>query len=135
MAIMSWSGKLSVGVERFDNEHKKLVEKLNGLHDELLRANAAGTMGTLLSDLVKYAQTHFLGEEAYFSEYHYPGALSHKIEHDAFRKKANDLEQAHRAGKTNLYLETLTFLKDWLTNHIMGTDMRYKDFFQSRGVK
>jgi len=135
MAIMVWSAKLSVGVEKFDNEHKKLVELLNGLHDEMMRGNANGNMGALLSNLVRYTQTHFLGEESYFSEHSYPGWLSHKAEHDAFRKKAAELEQAHKKGKTNLSLETAKFLKDWLTNHILGTDMRYKDFFHARGIK
>ena len=52
MGIMIWTEKLSVGVVSLDNEHKKLVEILNGLHDEMLRGNAgAAVMGTLLGKL------------------------------------------------------------------------------------
>jgi len=135
MSIMVWSAKLSVGVERFDNEHKKLVGMLNGLHDEMLKGKANTVLGPLLSELVKYTQTHFANEESLFKNHHYPNALSHKLEHDQLRKKAMELEVGLKEGRINLSTETMKFLKDWLTNHILGTDMQYKEFLRSKGVK
>jgi hemerythrin-like metal-binding protein len=135
MSIMVWSEKLSVGVERFDNEHKKLVEMLNGLHDEMLKGKAANVIGPLLSNLVKYTQTHFANEEALFKTHHYPNALTHKLEHDQLRKKAAEMDHAFKEGRINLSTDTMKFLKDWLTKHILGTDMQYKDFLNAKGVK
>lgn len=135
MALMTWSPKLSVGVDRFDQEHKALVDMLNALHDGMLKAEAKETMGPLLKKLVQYTRHHFASEEDAFKEHHYPQALSHKIEHDHLRRKAEDLLRAYESGKTGLSAETLKFLKDWLTNHILGTDMQYKGHFQSKGLK
>jgi hemerythrin-like metal-binding protein len=135
MALMIWSQKLSVGVERFDREHKVLVEMLNGLHDGMLRGEAKNILGPLLRKLVQYTQTHFADEEAMFKEHHYPSALSHTLEHDKLRKKVEALAQAYEEGKAGLTVETSKFLKEWLTSHILETDMQYKTHFQAKGLK
>jgi hemerythrin len=136
MGIMIWTEKLSVGVVSLDNEHKKLVEILNGLHDEMLRGNAgAAVMGTLLGKLAGYVQTHLAREEALFKVNAYPKATAHIREHDVFRKKLSELETAHKAGRAGISTETMKYLKEWLMAHILGTDMQYKEFFQSKGVK
>jgi hemerythrin len=88
MSIMVWSARLSVGVEQFDHEHRKLIGMLNDLHDEMLKGKASRLLGPLLANLVKYTQTHFANEEAQFKTHHYPNALSHKLEHDHLRRKA-----------------------------------------------
>jgi len=35
MALITWSDDLSVGVEGIDDQHKKLVQLVNGLHNHL----------------------------------------------------------------------------------------------------
>jgi len=52
-----------------------------------------------------------------------------------FRKKVSELETACNAGLAGVASEALKYLKDWLTKHILGTDMQYKEFFQKKGVK
>jgi hemerythrin len=37
-------------------------------------------------------------------------------------------------GDFMIGVEVLAFLKDWLTNHIMKSDMAYSDFLVSKGV-
>jgi hemerythrin len=32
-------------------------------------------------------------------------------------------------------VSTLDFLREWLSQHILGIDMQYKDFLASKGVK
>jgi hemerythrin len=136
MGIMIWTEKLSVGVARLDDEHKKLVELLNGLHDEMLRGKADATvMGALLGKLIRYVHTHFANEEALFKSTAYPMVLAHVREHEAFRKKVSELEKAYKAGTAGLSSETMKFLMEWLTKHIMGTDMQYKEFFQTKSPK
>jgi hemerythrin len=35
MAFINWTDELSVGVELFDNDHKKLVSLANSLHESI----------------------------------------------------------------------------------------------------
>jgi hemerythrin len=39
------------------------------------------------------------------------------------------------AGQTALSIEVLNFLKDWVGNHIQGTDKKYGPFFNKNGLK
>jgi hemerythrin len=38
------------------------------------------------------------------------------------------------AYKTNVPIEILTYLKDWWINHILKIDMKYKSFFNEKGL-
>ena len=45
-----------------------------------------------------------------------------------------DLAAKFKAGKTTLSIQTGSFLKDWLSNHILTTDKSYGPHLASRGV-
>jgi hemerythrin len=38
------------------------------------------------------------------------------------------------AGRATVSLKLMTFLKDWLSKHILETDMRYRNHMTSRRV-
>ncbi|MBF0518004.1 MAG: hypothetical protein HQK97_13000, partial [Nitrospirae bacterium] len=44
-------------------------------------------------------------------------------------------QQKFKDGKGGLTLDIMTFLKKWLAEHIIGTDKKYTNFFNSRGLK
>jgi len=64
----------------------------------------------------------------------FAGCFTHRREHDAFRKKAAQLQESYRADPLVLTLEVNRFLKDWLTGHILGTDKRYGPYLLAKGV-
>jgi len=37
-------------------------------------------------------------------------------------------------GKASVTPELMTFLQDWLTNHILTVDQKYGEFLNSKGV-
>jgi len=135
MALIAWTEKLSVGVAKIDKEHQGLVDLLNSLHDGMLAGQGKDALGPTLAKLVQYTERHFAGEEALFRLHAYPKAAEHKKEHDALTAKVKLLEIDYRSGKSALTGDLMTFLRDWLTKHIMGVDMQYKPFFAQKGVK
>jgi len=38
------------------------------------------------------------------------------------------------SGTAMISMEVMDFLKDWLVNHIQGTDKIYGPFFKSKGI-
>lgn len=132
MAYIEWEDSFSVGVEIFDNEHKKLIEIINRLHLALLMKETDAVMGKTLKDLIDYTITHFAHEEDNMSNQTYPEFFKHKKEHDELIKKVQDFKTQIESGKTTISLSIMNFLKDWLMEHILGTDMKYKDFFAGK---
>ena len=127
MELFQWSEKYSVGNFLIDGQHKRLVSMINQLHESMRDGKGKETLQKILDDLVRYTKEHFLTEEAMMKKANYPGYAAHKAEHDKLTEKAVDLQKAYADGKAPLTMDVLNFLKNWLTNHIEGTDKKYKD--------
>jgi hemerythrin len=135
MALIIWSEDLSVGIKEIDEQHKKLVQMLNELHDAMSAGKSTLVMGDLLAKLIAYTQTHFQKEESYMSKYAYADLPAHKTEHTALTQKALDVQKRYKEGTAMVSIEVLSFLKNWLTTHIQGTDKKYAPFLNSKGLK
>jgi hemerythrin len=134
MAFFEWTDQLSVNVRAIDNQHKKLVEMINALNDAMLAHKGREMQKATIDAMVDYAATHFTLEEGYMKKFNYPEFPAHKKEHDEFTRTARDLKERADKKGFGLTLEIMGFLKDWLQNHIMGTDKRYSRFFNEHGL-
>ena len=68
MPLMQWNEKMSVGVSTFDNEHKKLIDLVNALHDGIQANRTPDVLGKVLDGLISYTATHFKHEEEFFAK-------------------------------------------------------------------
>ena len=134
MALMAWNDQLSVNVAQVDSQHKKLVELLNSFHDAMKQGKGKEAMGKTFSELLDYTVYHFGTEEDFFKKYGYPAFAAHKKEHEALTKQAMDLNARFSRGEEVISADTLTFLKNWLRDHIMGSDKKYGPFLNAKGV-
>jgi hemerythrin len=122
-SLMEWSDKLSVGVERIDNEHKRLVILLNELHRALEAGTGQGALGGVLDGLIQYASYHFAHEEDLFLRSGYPGYEKHRLQHQALTAKVLKIYEDFQSGTAaGLPEQVMEFLKNWLSQHIMGAD-------------
>lgn len=135
MALIEWNEILSVKVKEMDEQHKKLIEIINNLNDAMKIGKSKEVIGDILSNLAKYITVHFTSEEKYMEKYNYPELPQQKKAHETFVAKITDYQKMFKDGKTVLSIEIMNFLKDWLTTHIKGTDKKYGDFFNSKGLK
>lgn len=134
MSLMTWNSGLSVNIKQVDSQHMKLVDLLNNFHDAMKSGKGQEVMGKTFSALIDYTLYHFETEEALFKEHSYPDSASHKKEHEALTKQARDLSERFSRGESVISAETMTFLKNWLNNHILGSDKKYAPFLNARGV-
>jgi len=135
MALITWSKSLSVGVDEFDNQHQNLIAMINELHVAMKERKGKAAMAKIIYGLINYTSSHFLAEEIYFDKYNYPDSESHKKEHQLFVEKVKDVQKGFTENRLMISIDTMDFLKDWLTNHIQGTDKKYSAFFNKLGLK
>jgi hemerythrin len=125
MPIVEWSETFSVGIGEIDQHHRHLMDLLNKLYDDFSEGSAAKDLGPVLDELVDYATYHFSCEERWMTQSSYPKLPEHRGEHERFIRRVNEIQKDFLNTGTRVYLETLTFVKNWLTNHILQTDAEY----------
>ncbi|MDM7202652.1 MAG: bacteriohemerythrin, partial [Thermodesulfobacteriaceae bacterium] len=130
--LMEWSDKLITGVKEADEQHKKLVQLINELYDVMKQGKGKEILDKVLNELVNYAKYHFNTEETLMTKYGYPELKIHKAEHESFIKKVNEFMEKKAKGEVTLTMEVMTFLKEWLVKHIMGTDKKYGPFLTAK---
>lgn len=132
--LITWNESYSVGVEKINDQHKKLVEIINKLHEGMKSGQAKNVMEGILNELVDYTKNHFKTEEDLFNQYNYPQGVQHKVEHENLLIKVGDFVNKFVSGDAIISMELMDFLREWLINHIQGTDMQYKAFFNEKGL-
>ncbi|WP_182185645.1 bacteriohemerythrin [Pectinatus frisingensis] len=131
MSYIDWDQSYSVGVAKFDAEHKKLLRMINQLHDAIEAGRGDEMIAPLLDGLVDYVNTHFSHEEELMKKYNYSKYAWHKKIHDDFVDKVKrdiKLHERHLLSPIQL----LNTLRNWLLNHICHDDKQYSDFFADK---
>ena len=133
--LFAWKPEYSVGIREIDQQHKKLVSLLNDLHAAMKAGQAADALDKILQDLITYTRIHFQAEERLMEAHSFPGAGQHKQEHARLTQQVVDFYNRSRGGNLSVTVQLLSFLKEWLVNHILHTDKNYGPFLNSRGVR
>jgi hemerythrin len=134
MALMEWSDKYSVGINSIDVQHKQLVALINNLFEALSKGKGDQALAPILNELIVYTKTHFAYEERLFTQYAYPDSSLHKADHDKLAAQVLDIQKQMQEGKVGVSVGTMTFLKEWLSGHIMGSDKKYGPYLSGKGV-
>jgi hemerythrin len=124
MALITWGPKWSVGVQQIDDQHKKLVELVNKLNDAMVAGHGRDAIGPTLNELVKYTLYHFATEERLMKAHGYEHSAEHQAEHAKLLHDVGDFKVRFDAGNSMLSISLLRFLRDWLSGHIAGSDMK-----------
>ncbi len=129
MAFIEWSKQFSIGVEEVDNDHRKLVNLVNKIHAMNSREEKdLDRVLDLFEELLSYSRWHFRHEERLMQNYGYPEFFNHKKEHGDLEQLATELYEKLLNGDESIIDKLMLFLKNWLMDHIVGTDMKMGRF-------
>lgn len=133
MAIR-WRDQYSVKNAEIDRQHKRLFEIGGSLYDIVSARDELDHYDEILrimEDLRSYTVYHFEFEEALMRQKGYPLLDAHMEEHATFiaelgRNTGADLD----ANQKETVLQLVMMVTDWITAHIMRTDMQYSDLLR-----
>jgi len=133
--LIHWKEKYNVNIKEIDQQHKKLIDMINVLHDAIIRKEDKNIMAQIISDMRDFAFIHFKTEEKYFSRIGYKDAESHKAEHKFFLEHVEIFYEEFQNYDSSLAVEVMTFLKDWFINHIVQLDKTYAAKLVDNGIQ
>ena len=124
MKKIIWDEKLSVDGGEIDDEHRRLIDLFNILSRSVEEGDAAEYIDAVLEELISCTIWHFRHEERLMLMYKYDGLDVHKDEHNDLIDSVRGLKQKFHKENKLLTNEDIEYLEDWLTQHILGQDMR-----------
>jgi len=134
MAIFIWDDSYKTGVDNIDKQHKKLVDLLNQLDENINVGGDTQLVIGLLDELVDYTKYHFSSEEKFMQEHDYDPVSfrKHQQIHQQFVQQIKEAQENCHINPDKVTDELLDFLVQWLINHILLTD---KQMVESTLVK
>lgn len=132
---LEWNEKYSVDVVEIDEQHRQLFVIINQIIDAIGQNLTEENLTKIINSLLEYKKRHFETEEKYFKEFNYEGAEEHIAEHKKFSEKIGEFQKKYSYDTLTLTFRLVDFLEDWLIDHLMNVDQKYKDCFKAHGLK
>lgn len=120
--LILWGPDFVTGVGLLDDGHKRLIDNLNSLNDALSAGNSPAVLSAILNEFIQVAARHFGIEDRLMRQYHYADAESHIAQHKKLLGDIMTLRRQVETGNHQISPDTMRFLSDWLSAHILVTD-------------
>ena len=132
MPIPQWEDYLSVGHDKIDSQHERLFVYIKKLQGSIENENTVGDLRLLLIDLYRYARYHFAEEESLMRFSSYPMLNEHISSHNDFLVNIDKFIVDERLDSMSLRVDVITFLVNWIMNHIPYADQTFFMYLQSQ---
>ena len=134
MPLIEWKPEFSVGIKEIDEQHKKLIDTINTLHNAMAEGKGKNVLDEVFTNLIDYTTNHFATEETFMVAFSYPDYSKHKEAHDACISRVMEFKNKFDKGDVRITIELSIFLVDWLNQHLLEMDMQYVPFFREKGL-
>lgn len=132
---LAWQQGFTCGVAEIDEQHQILVDLLNVAAVRRRSEPGVEMVRRLVMDFLDYALFHFETEEFLmqchgYAESEPEEATRHLEQHRLASLKMAAARDTLRAGETVPLDELIGFLREWLEQHIPGTDLELCAFLR-----
>jgi hemerythrin len=136
--MFKWKDAYSCNIAKIDEQHKKLLSIGEKLYDIVRSKNYLDHYDEIMQILYEmrdYTVYHFNYEEELMEKYGFELLDLQRKQHQQFVKKINAFAKQDIDEEQNrISLELVTFVADWIEHHILGSDQKYMEFFNQKGV-
>ncbi|MCL2618951.1 MAG: hemerythrin family protein [Defluviitaleaceae bacterium] len=131
---MLWNEKYETGNREVDDEHREIFDLVQKVIDATFK-DRGEKMETIIDFLANYTIQHFNNEERLMEESGYPHTGEHKRQHAEFleevvKLKKKVLAEADRTANNVLINKVIV---NWLTKHVLGSDMMMAAHYRKWG--
>jgi hemerythrin len=130
--LFDFDAEFRLGIQAVDNEHMKLVDMLNEVH-ELLSAGKKEEARKYFSEtLSAYVGEHFANEEKFMESIGFPQLEDHRKVHENFKKSFQELKPQIEQADEAAFRKALSDAFPWIITHIGKTDRKYAAYYFSQ---
>ena len=126
--ILEWSDIFSVGNDKIDIQHKRILNYINLLSSPPYNSVRNEEFHELLAEISEYALFHIKYEEELLRQLNYPDYEEHKKEHDNLIENATLFSLNAESHEIETPEQLRAFLISWWEDHILVQDMKFKPF-------
>lgn len=113
------------GIDRVDEQHREMIECYNDLEFAVATAAPHNHRVAALESLLDATRRHFHFEETLLKANAYPDLVRHCQEHVVLLAQIEDWTRRLRDDELNLTRDTMRLIRDWLVDHMVGSDQHY----------
>lgn len=132
MTELQWDSSLELGIASIDRQHKALVAMCNAFLRAIAEGQTEAAVSALIQRLREYSVKHFHDEEATMADMEYPHLGEHQREHRALTMRVKEYQRDLYKNRELDPLEVRVFLRSWLIEHILGTDLRIAEWVREQ---
>jgi len=129
---MEWEERFSVGIRRFDKDHKILFDLTDQIEKGFADIDSADRIQAVFIVLQDYVLSHFRREETLMADQGYPALAQHKAHHAALAEGLDELRARYGENDNTVLSDLAPFINGWLQVHILEQDKDYVAFFKER---
>ena len=133
MPLFMWRPSYETGIPEIDHDHRELVGIINELYEGIKEGQGREAVNQSIDRLLDYVNRHFQTEESFMRVSAYPRQEAHEQEHRLLQQKVAEMERLRRAGHPQSAVDLLTFLCDWLRDHVVTVDKELGRFLKRAG--
>lgn len=124
MKLIVWKSSYEGGNPEIDQQHQKLVEIINDLHDAMMLGKGMQIMNQILESLIAYTAFHFDAEEKWMADNRYAHVSEHNVLHEKLTSQVLIFKEEFESNALSNTVRANNFLKTWLTDHILEEDLK-----------
>jgi hemerythrin-like metal-binding protein len=119
---------------RMNDDHRRIFAYINTVHQRVKDKSDPSTLLPTLKELGEFTRHHFQREEEAMQAANYEHLPQQRSAHEKLLGRVAQIIADLDKGADVDMLEVMTFLKDWLTTHILVMDKEYGPTLRAHGI-
>lgn len=124
MSLLKWKIEYSVGIPSMDDEHREMIELINGVYDKLGDGADEAAIESCLEEIFSAISMHFALEERIMRDSQYDEYEAHKEDHEDLLDEIRDLMDGFATDPQEGSRLLDARLSDWFAKHFASFDAR-----------
>ncbi len=135
MPRIEWTEQLSLGIPEIDEQHQQLINIANLLLAAVHAGKGERVITKTVTDLREYTVQHFVKEEEYMAIIGYPRLQTHAETHEDLVRQVKEYQRRLWDKGGIDPNEMLAFIKGWLIDHILYSDLDISAWLRKKGAE